>query len=100
MIVLHGNLKCVGKDVPVYVYKVICDSHWSMLVRQKEKKDKYSKFYKIYYLMPHVMVQSAEILNREYRDIQECSPHGVSFKIMGKLCFPQVHTCPVWERRQ
>lgn len=38
MIVLHGSLKCVAKDVPVYVYTVICDSHWSMLVRQEEKK--------------------------------------------------------------
>lgn len=37
MIVLHGSLKCVAKDVPVYVYKVICDSHWSMLVRQEKK---------------------------------------------------------------
>lgn len=38
MTVLHGSLKCVAKDVPVYVYKVICDSHWSMLVRQEKKK--------------------------------------------------------------
>lgn len=74
MIVLHGSLKCVAKDVSVYVFlcKVICDSHWSMFVRQEEKKDKYSKFYKLYYLMPHIMVQSADIFNREYRDTQEC----------------------------